>query len=106
MERRRFYRKNVSLGAKLIHDSKNSTVFIKNLSRIGIFIEATHLITGIEFSNWKTIKLKFRPPLRETLSVQCEVKWSHKTPPFGLTKSIGLEIIDTPPEYEEFFKTV
>jgi hypothetical protein len=41
----------------------------------------------------------------ETLNLNCEVKWLHtyKTSPHDLTNGMGIEIIDTPQEYRDFF---
>jgi hypothetical protein len=59
-----------------------------------------------DLASGKTYELKLHRPLGEEISLQCKVKWSHKTPPLGRTNSIGMEIIDPPLAYEAFFKTL
>jgi hypothetical protein len=53
--------------------------------------------------------LKFQIPSGETLNLNCEVIWLYtkKTPPPGFKQNnIGMEIIDPPLKYKEFFKTL
>ncbi len=57
----------------------------------------------INFALESPLELVFTPSSGEVLSLKCTAKWYHETPPEGLTNSIGMEIIDAPPEYQEEF---
>ena len=106
MEKRRYYRKNINLGTKIISSGKNSVGFINNISKNGLLIVTTSLKTARDFTNGKTLDLEFQSRLGEILFLKCIIKWLRKTPPLDLTNSIGLEIIDKPAEYEEFIKSL
>lgn len=52
------------------------------------------------------LDLKFHPIPGETLNVPCKIKWSYKTPPYGLTNSLVVEIVNHIPGYKDFYKTL
>jgi hypothetical protein len=101
--------KRVFTGIKteLISGSKSYTGFIANLSEKGIGLYVGPTETAIDFAPRTKLEIKFQTPLGETLNLHCELKWLHtyNNPPHGITNSMGIEIIDAPPEYIEFFKT-
>ncbi len=131
MEKGRRTRKRITVGlvAELILDGKNYTGVIENISESGIkWYQYAEVIENIseygismrttkDFTPGKTLKLKFQLPSGEKLNLHCKIIWSHKTPPHGLTKSMGidppseytamgLEIIRPPLKYKKFFKTL
>lgn len=105
-EKRHSCRKKVSLGAKLSSNGKSSAGFINNLSKNGVFVRTTSMVSNTNFNHGKVFDLKFQTFSGKTLSLQCKVQWSCKTPPLGLTDCVGMEIIDPPLEYSEFLKTL
>ncbi len=106
MEKRRFKRIIVSLKAELISDGTSYTGFIENLSENGLFVTTTPTKTAIVFTPETRCEIKFQLPSGETLNLPCKITWAYRTPPHGITNSIGLEIIDPHPKYREFLKTL
>jgi hypothetical protein len=106
MERRRSERKVVSIRAELVTDDATYTVSIENINKNGLYIVTKPEKVAIDFTPGKTYNIRFQTPSNELINLHCRVIWSYKTPPYGLTDSVGMEIIDPPPAYEEFFKTL
>lgn len=106
MERRRSKRILVSLKAELISGDVSYAGIIENLSEEGIYMRTLPTKAATDFTPETKHELKFQLPSGETINLHCKVKWSYKTPPHGLTNSVGMEIIDPPPEYKEFLKTL
>lgn len=105
MERRRSKRKVLRLKAERISGNQRHAVFIENLSENGIHI-ITPSKTAIDIDPGTPLELKFQFLSGKIMNLHCNVKWSHKIPPNGLTRSVGIEIIDPPPKYKEFLKTL
>jgi hypothetical protein len=105
MEKRGIDRKIVSIKAKLFFDSSNYSVFIENMSTDGLYIVTQPVKTVLDFTKGKILKLIFHSSAGEEINLRCKVMWSYKTPPHGLTESIGMKIIDPPALYDEFYKT-
>ena len=105
MEKRRSKRIIVSLKAELISDGTSYTGFIENLSENGLFITTAPTKTAIIFTPEAPCEIKFQLPSGETLNLPCKIIWAYRTPPHGITNSIGLEIIDQHQKYIEFLKT-
>lgn len=96
MERRCFKRTIVSFKAELLSDGISYAGIIENLSEEGIYIRTIPTKTSIDFTPGTPLELKFQRHSEGPLNLHlyCKVKWLYKTPPYGLTSSIGLEIID------------
>ncbi len=106
MWKKRICRKTVSFVAKFTLNEKNCSGFINNLSKNGLLMRTSNMIDIKALASGEIFDLQFKPPSGETLYLNCKVKWLHKTPPFGLTNNVGIEIIDPPPAYQEFMKTL
>ena len=106
MEMRRHKRAIVSLQAEIIANDKRYATSIENLSDEGAYIVMATSQPSLNFSADTHLELRFRMPSGEKISLQCKVKWSYQTPPHGYTNSVGLEIIEKPPEYNEALKTL
>ncbi len=106
MEKRRSERITISLKAERISGDADHSVFIENLSETGIYMIAAPAGSAKEFEPGKDVSLKLQLSSKKTLKLDCKIIWSHKTPPHGLTKSVGLEIINPSLEYKEFLKTL
>ena len=108
MEKRRFKRTTVSLKAERISGNEKYGIFIENISEKGIHMLATHATVHAHYSAGKNIDVRFHIAQRKKpLLLRCRVRWScPKVPPNGLTDSIGLEILDPPPQYIEFVRTL
>jgi hypothetical protein len=106
MERRGSERKIVSIHAELIADSARYEVFIENMSKEGIYIVTNPEKTNVDFTTGKRFNVKFQTASGEVLNLKCKVQWIYKTPPHGLTYSVGMEIIAPPAPYKEFFQSL
>ncbi len=106
MEGRHSRRIIVRLKAECISGHSNNAVFIENISEDGMYMITTPAKTPIAYIPGTILELKPQFPSGETLHLHCRVVWSYKTPPHGLTDSVGVEIIDPPPKYKEFLKTL
>jgi len=76
--------------------------FIDNLSENTICCTTTakNLSPGTEF------KVKFQPDSGEALNLDCKLKWSYDTPPYGITNSVGMEILNQTAQYKTFLKSL
>jgi hypothetical protein len=106
MERRRSERKVVSIKAELVTDSATYTVFIENINKNGLYIVTKPERVRVDFTPGKTYDVRFETPSNELINLHCRVVWSYKTPPHGLTDSVGMEIIDPPAKYREFINNL
>jgi hypothetical protein len=105
MERRRSERKTVHLKAERLSGNERHAVFIENISEHGIHIITAPSDSASDFPPNTPLDLRFQLSSGETIELHCIVRWSHqKTPPDGMTSSIGMEIIDPPLRYVEFVR--
>jgi hypothetical protein len=95
----------VNVEAELISNSVGYKGYIMNLSDDGLYVITTPTKSSIDFIPGNALQVKFQDHSGKTLNLHCEVEWLHihKTPPSGLTNSMGIEILDTPQEYRDFF---
>lgn len=107
MDARRFRRIRVSLKAEHILANVNRPVFIENVSEQGIHMVTLHKGAEGQFFPGENIDLKVWLSSGERIPLRCEVRWaSFKTPPDGVTDSVGLQIIDPPSQYVSFVRAL
>ncbi|TNF54847.1 PilZ domain-containing protein [bacterium] len=107
MERRRSERIQVRLKAERISADNGHSVFIENMSESGICMITAPSTHSVSFHPGSEVVLKLEFSTGETLDINCRVVWSYqKTPPDGLTNSVGMEIIEPPLKYKELIKTL
>lgn len=106
MERRSDSRYAIGFKAELLYGDKSYAGFIENISEKGLHMIAYSLNTAAEFNLGTELEMKFQLSSGEVLDLLCEVKWSHKTPPHGLTFSIGVEISGPSPEWKNFLTSL
>ena len=106
MQRRNGRRTGISLVAEVRLDGIRYAGFLENLSERGICVcmEPSPSETITDFIDGTTLQLNFKPPLESALYLNCKVKWTYKNPPYGFMNSIGMEIVDPPPHYRNFFE--
>ncbi len=135
MEQRRSKRKKItiSLDAKLISGDKSYSGFIENLSEHGlkwyqyegfveslckneISIKTAPAKTAFNIVPGSKIELECKLPSGEKMHLLCKVIWSYKALSQETTKNstveplpkyttIGMEIIDPPLKYNNYFKS-
>jgi hypothetical protein len=105
MVARRTKRMRVNIKANMIAGDKRHASFIENLSEGGVLITAAAK-DATEFPPDTPIELEFQFHNGNIHHLNCRVRWSHMTPPHGLTKSIGMEIISAPEYFREALRTL
>jgi hypothetical protein len=95
-------KKIVNLRAELTSDNVSCDGFIENLSEDNICCTTTakNLAPGTEF------QVKIQSDLGEVLNLDCKLTWSYETPPYGVTNSIGMEILNQPTHYRKFLDSL
>ncbi len=116
MERRHSNRKKVSLNVELILGDTSHLGFIENVSEGGLHLKTAPSRTEIDCTPGTILELKFQLPSKETLSLRCKVVWAYKTPHEGLSSikvnpspeytAMGMQIIDSPPNYRTFISSL
>jgi len=106
MDARKNKRIIVSLEAELLFRDNHIACSIENISEAGIYIITSYSQIVTEFLPDTSVALIFQFPNGESQHLNCKVKWQYKTPPYGVTNSVGMEIVDPPPSYIESLKTL
>jgi hypothetical protein len=106
MEKRVYKRIPVSLEAELITDDIRYVAFVGNLSENGINTIITPLKATTDFSPGTDLLLKFQLPSGEAVLLNCKKRWSYAISTQGLTKKMGMEIINPPEKYREFLHSL
>jgi hypothetical protein len=108
IEKRRNKRINYKLKADVSFDSKHAQGMIENFSETGIFKVVFCEKGVINFYPGETIGVNFQMPLGQAVDLECEIKWVRiqKGSPLFMKYSMGVKIINPPPVYIEFIKTL
>ena len=95
-------KKIVNLKAEFSCGSFCCNGFIDNLSEDNICCTTTakNLSPGTE------VDVKFQPDSGEALNLNCKLKWSYETPPYGITNSVGMEILNQTTQYRTFLESL
>ena len=96
-------RKIVNLKASLVSDSNKHSGIIENISKDGLYLRAVTTDPTFDFAPGDSFEIHFQSNSGEDISLPGKVKWSYETPPHGITKSIGFEILEKNPGYEKLF---
>lgn len=107
MEKRRSKRIGDSLDAEIIAGDISYNGILLNFSEDGLYMVTATTYSVVDITPSTILKLKSRLPSGTILIMDCEVKWFQTKPsPFGVTFSMGMEILDPPFEYKEFLKSI
>jgi hypothetical protein len=108
IEKRRHKRIDYKVKAEVSFDSKHANAMIENFSETGIFKIVFPEKSLINFYPGETIRVNFQMPLGKELNLECEIKWVriNRGSPLLLKYSMGVQIINPPPVYQEFIKTL
>lgn len=105
-EKRDCQRNIVNLKAVFVYKGTSYIGLIENISECGLYMVSLPSKSAISFDQGAIHGLKLRNQCGELMKVQCMVQWFYKTPPYGLTVSVGMEILDRPPQFLEFLLTL
>jgi len=101
MQKRRSTRIIKRLEIKVISGGISFTGITSNLSEHGIFIR-----TKKGFAPGTTLELDLQLPSGENLHLHGKVKRTVKTQFHDVKNGMGVELLDTPPKFIEFLKTL
>ncbi len=96
----------VNSKVELLADGISYAGIVENISEKDLYMIVNPSRTLIDFTSGTKLELKFQLSSGESLDLPCQVKWSYKTPPHGLTYSMGMEILKQSPEYIDFFSAL
>lgn len=99
-------RMEIDLEAEIIFNNTSYEVKIENVSENGVLIRTFPEHDSIDFHPGTIFKLKPGLPFGEEISIDCKVVWSEKDALDDVTNNLGLEILEIPPQYDEFVKTL
>jgi hypothetical protein len=106
MEKRAYKRIPVKLEGKLFSNDTNCIAYIRNVSALGVNAIITPMNCATDFFQETQHDLKIHLSSGATINLECRGRWLSAISPQGLTKEIGLEIIDPPIQYKEFLSTL
>ncbi len=106
MTDRVFRRILVNIEAEIISYRESYTAFIMNISEYGVHVKVA-IIEPAQYPKSETdVDLKFQLPSGETINLYCRKKWAYKNTPNSFIENVGIEIIDPPDEYRNFFRVM
>lgn len=79
---------------------------IENISEHGFYMISLPIKEHANFIQGAVHEMKLRTAPGQSITLYCKVQWAYKTPPYGLTNSVGMEIIHSLPAYREFLTTL
>ncbi|KPJ98069.1 MAG: hypothetical protein AMK71_12025 [Nitrospira bacterium SG8_35_4] len=105
MERRKHKRIYFDVKAGITLGDKTYEGYIGNVSESGIgYLITSSVMLKDDVPPYEIIDLSFKTPEGRRIELQCEVRWSKKGLFSGKTTSLGMRIIDPPPEYDQWLK--
>ena len=105
-EKRVHYRNIVRLKAVLTFEGISYVGMIENISEHGLYMISLPIRHKIDFRTGSIHEMKLRTLPGQSVLLHCKVQWAYKTPPYGLTNSVGMEILNPSPAYREFLETL
>jgi len=99
-------RRIVRLEAVLTFEGINYSGMIENISEHGFYMIALPIKHQIDFMTGSIHEMKLRTLPGKSVMLHCKVQWAYKTPPYGVTNSVGMEILNPYPAYREFLETL
>ena len=95
----------VNYRVDIISDKTRHRGFIESLCDDGIYMRTLPEETQTDFIPGARIQLKILLPSGETQYINCIIKWAYKTPPHGLTTSIGVSLLTPIPNFYMIFES-
>jgi hypothetical protein len=94
-------KKVVNYRAELAYGDTRYPGFVGNLSKNSLYMITFPVSTPLTLTRGTTLQVRLDPPSKESICLHCKVMWAYKTPPHGLTHSIGMQIIDSFPNFQD-----
>ena len=99
-------KKIVCLNAELIAGKTSYAGLVEHISENRIYLISNPSSDSKYFHSGTEVDLKLQLSSGDKINLPCKVAWSYKTPPHGLTHSMGIEILEKPLAFIEFLKTL
>lgn len=96
----------VRIKAVLTFENISYVGMIENISEYGFYMISLPLKHRVEFRIGSLHEMKLRILPGKSVNMHCKVQWAYRTPPYGLTHSVGMEILDPSPAYRQFLSTL
>lgn len=96
----------VRLKAVLTFKGMSYIGMIENISEHGLYMISLPVKPQIDFSSGTIHEMKLPTGTGEAVIVHCKIQWAYKTPPYGLTNSISMEVVNPSPAYRRFLGTL
>lgn len=106
MADRVFKRVLVNIEAEIISSSVSYPAFIRNISEYGIHAKIANPEHRRFSKSEAAVDLKFQLPTGEPVYLLCRKKWAYKNTSNSFIENVGIEIIDPPDEYRNFFRVI
>ncbi len=107
MEKRRSERITDSLDVEIVAGGVSYTGLILNCSEEGMYMVTATTYDVVDIPASSKIELKCKLPSGEGIVMTCEVKWFQTKPsPYGVTFSMGMELLDPPEKYTDYLSTL
>lgn len=106
MTERLFKRVPVNIEAEIFASRESYPAFIINISQYGVHVKVAKIEPGYYPKSEADIDLKFQLPSGETVNLYCMKKWTCKNTSNSIIENIGVEIIDPPKEYRDFYQVI
>jgi hypothetical protein len=97
-------KKIINFKARLMSGNAAYAGFTNSICEDGLFMRTFPLESDMDISTGSIVQVKLDPPGKDSVCLNCRVKWVYKTPPHKLTNSVGMEILDALPNYKELLK--
>lgn len=97
-------KKMVNIKARLLYGNSAFQGFTSSICEDGLYMRTLPMDEEMGISTGSEVQVRLEPQGKEPVCLNCRVKWLYKTPPHKLTNSIGVEIVDSLPNYKELLK--
>jgi hypothetical protein len=86
-------KKIVNLKADLLSNSAIHSGIIENFIKNTLYVRAVSKKPSEDLAPGKLLSVNFQVKPGNNVSLLCKVKWAYKTPPHGITESLGMEVL-------------
>lgn len=97
-------KKIINIKARLLHGDSVFQGVTSSICEDGLYMRTFPMGSEMKIYAGSEVQVRLEPEGRAPVCLQCRVKWLYKTPPHKLTNSIGVEIMDSLPNYKELLK--
>jgi hypothetical protein len=90
--------------AELVANNIKYEAFVENISEKAMNLKIVQISSDHNFEFISNVLLKIHPTFGKRIDLNGRKKWSSKKSPNSIIESIGIEIINPPPEYKKLYQ--